>query len=76
MSIGLPLVSHVIPWRKSFAVGMALPFILSEALAVALPQLLMWILLNKSTACYKQNYKQFQVEKENYGFGLHANPFS
>jgi hypothetical protein len=55
---------------------MALPFILSEALAVALPQLLLWILLNKSTACYKQNYKQFQVEKENYGFGLHANPFS
>jgi hypothetical protein len=37
---------------------------------------LLWILLNKSAACYKQNYKQFQVEKENYGFGLHANPFS
>ena len=37
---------------------------------------LMWILLNKSTACYKQNYKQFQFEKKNYGFGLHTNPFS
>ena len=36
----------------------------------------MWILMNKSTACYKQNYKQFQVEKKKYAFGLHTNPFS
>ncbi len=39
--IGLPSVSRVIPWRKSFPGGMSLPSIFSEVLAVALSQLLM-----------------------------------